>query len=312
MITAIVRRILLAIPTVLALTALLFFSVTLILGSPATMMLGEEASPRAIAEINARYGFDRPPHVQYAEWMWRALRGDFGRSFTSQEPVARAVSAALPVTIELALWSVGLAALAATVLNTLPRGGRSLRSTVVALNLVGITMPNFILGIALIFLFSVTLGWLPSTGWVPWSEGGLTHLRHLVMPVLTLSAYYFGAFSLVYRAELKDAYSKLYIRTARAKGVSEGKVAFKHALPNAVLPVITFAGLSMGHLVGGAVVTETVFSMPGVGRLFVGAIAGRDFPVMLAVGMLVVVGVVVMNFVADVLYTIINPQIGLD
>jgi peptide/nickel transport system permease protein len=159
---------------------------------------------------------------------------------------------------------------------------------------------------------SVTLGWLPTTGWVPWSEGALSHIKHLVMPVLTLSAYYFGAFSVVYRAELKDAYSKLYIRTARAKGLSEGKVAFKHALPNAVLPVITFAGLSMGHLMGGAVVTETVFSMPGIGRLFVGAIAGRDFPVMLAVGMLVVVGVVVMNFIADLLYTVINPQISFD
>jgi peptide/nickel transport system permease protein len=312
MITAIVRRLLLATPTVLALTALLFFSVTLILGSPATMMLGEDASPQAIADLNARYGFDRPAYVQYADWMWRALQGDFGRSFTSQEPVARAVLAALPVTIELALWSIGLAVLAATVLNTLPAGGRLLRLFVVTLNLVGITMPNFILGIGFIFLFSVTLGWLPSTGWVPWSEGALAHVRHLVMPVLTLSAYYFGAFSLVYRAELKDAYSKLYVRTARAKGLSEGKVAFKHVLPNAVLPVITFAGLSTGHLVGGAVVTETVFSMPGIGRLFVGAIAGRDFPVMLAVGMLVVTGVVVMNFVADVLYTVVNPQIRLD
>jgi peptide/nickel transport system permease protein len=276
------------------------------------MMLGEDASPRAIAEINARYGFDRPAHVQYADWMWRALQGDFGRSFTTQEPVTRAVLAALPVTIELAVWSIGLAVLAATVLNTLPTGGRLLRWSVATLNLAGITVPNFILGIGFIFLFSVMLGWLPSTGWVPWSEGPLIHLRHLVMPVLTLSAYYFGAFSLVYRAELKDAYSKLYIRTARAKGLGEGKVAFKHALPNAVLPVITFAGLSTGHLVGGAVVTESVFSMPGVGRLFVSAIAGRDFPVMLAVGMLVVVAVVVMNFVADVLYTVVNPQIRLD
>jgi peptide/nickel transport system permease protein len=312
MIAAIVRRALLAIPTVIALTALLFFSVTLILGSPATMMLGEDASPRAIAEISARYGFDRPAYIQYADWMWRALNGDFGRSYTSQEPVARAILAALPVTMELALWSIGLAVLAATVLNTMPYGRRLVHPAVVVLNLVGITMPNFILGIGLIFLFSVTLGWLPSTGWAPWSEGALAHMRHLIMPVLTLSAYYFGAFSLVYRAELRDVYSKLYVRTARAKGLSESKVAFKHALPNAVLPVITFAGLSMGHLVGGAVVTETVFSMPGIGRLFVAAIAGRDFPVMLAVGMLVVVGVVVMNFLADVLYTVINPQIRLD
>src|SRR5262245_49020731 len=308
MLSIAVRRALLAVPTVVALTALLFFSVTLILGSPATMMLGEDASPRAIAELNARYGFDRPAHVQYLDWMARALQGDFGRSFTSQEPVARAVAAALPVTIELALWSIALALVGAIVLNTLPRAGRALRPLVVALNVAGITLPNFILGIGLIFLFSVTLGLLPSTGWVPWSDGIGTHLAHIAMPVVTLAAYYFGAFSLVYRAELKDTYGKLYIRTARAKGLPEGTVAFKHALPNAVLPVITIAGLSMGHLMGGAVVTETVFSMPGIGRLFVSAIAGRDFPVMLAVGMLVLVAVVIMNFVADLLYTIVNPQ----
>jgi peptide/nickel transport system permease protein len=134
----------------------------------------------------------------------------------------------------------------------------------------------------------------------------------MIMPVLTLSAYYFGAFSLVYRVEFREVYRRLYIRTARAKGLSPSKVAFKHAMPNAILPVITFAGLSMGHLTGGAVVTETVFSMPGIGRLFVNAISGRDFPVMLAVGMVVVVGVVIMNLIADILYTVVNPQIRLD
>lgn len=309
MLTLIVRRLLLAVPTVVILTAILFFSVTTILGTPASMMLGEEASPRAVAELNARYGFDRPAVVQYFDWLGKALTGDFGRSFTSRDPVAASIAAALPVTLELAFYSIMLAVLAATVLNSIPLAQRVIRPVVIALNLAGIAMPNFVIGIVLIFLFSVSLGWLPSTGWVPWSEGIVAHLRHMIMPVLTLSAYYFGAFSLVYRAELKEAYRKLYIQTARAKGVSESGVAFKHALPNAVLPVITFAGLSMGQLVGGAVVTETVFSMPGIGRLFVGAIAGRDFPVMLAIGMLVVVGVVIMNLIADVLYRVVNPQI---
>jgi len=202
--------------------------------------------------------------------------------------------------------------LAATVLNSLPFARRVLRPLVISANLAGIAMPNFVIGIVLIFVFSVSLGWLPSTGWVPWSEGAIKHLTHMLLPVLTLSAYYFGAFSLVYRAEFGDAYSKLYIQTARAKGVSETGVAFRHALPNAVLPVITLAGLSMGQLVGGAVVTETVFSMPGIGRLFVGSIAGRDFPVMLAVGMLVVVGVVIMNLIADILYRVVNPQIRIE
>jgi len=256
MLSVIVRRLLLAIPTLVAMAALLFFSVTSILGSPASMMLGEEA------------------------------------------------------TLELSAWAILLAVLAAVVLNSLPNLP-SLHRAVVVANLVGITVPNFILGIGLIFLFSVKLGWLPTTGWVPWSDGVLDHLRHMVMPVFTLAAYYFGAFSLVYRAELTDVYRRLYIRTARAKGLSPVEVAFKHALPNAMLPVITFAGLSMGHLTGGAVVTETVFSMPGVGRLFVAAIAGRDFPIMLGVGMVVVVAVVITNLIADILYTVVNPQIRL-
>jgi peptide/nickel transport system permease protein len=275
------------------------------------MMLGEDASPKAIAELNARYGFDRPAYVQYFDWLGRALTGDFGRSYTTQDSVAASIVGALPVTLELSFWSILLAVLASVCLNSIPGKHRLLSSAVVSGNLVGITVPNFILGIVLIFLFSVRLGWLPTTGWVPWSDGVLDHLRHLIMPVLTLSAYYFGAFSLVYRVEFADVYRQFYIRTALGKGLSPSVVAFKHAMPNAILPVITFAGLSMGHLTGGAVVTETVFSMPGVGRLFVAAIAGRDFPVMLAIGMVVVAGVVVMNLLADILYTFVNPQIRL-
>ena len=312
MLTVIVRRLLLAIPTLLLLTSLLFVSVTKLLGTPATMMLGEEASPKAIAELNARYGFDRPVYVQYFEWLRKALTGDFGRSYTSQDPVATAIANAFPVTLELSFWAILLAVVAAVVLNSIPNQSSVLRKVVVFANLIGITTPNFILGIGLIFVFSVELGWLPTTGWVPWSDGVLDHLRHMIMPVLTLSAYYFGAFSLVYRVEFADVYRRLYIRTARSKGLSPATVAFKHAMPNAILPVITLAGLSMGHLTGGAVVTETVFSMPGIGRLFVAAIAGRDFPVMLAIGMVVVVGVVIMNLVADLLYTLVNPQIRLE
>lgn len=311
MLTLVLRRLLLAVPTLLLLTALLFFSVTRILGTPAAMMLGEDASPTAIAELNARYGFDRPAYVQYFDWLGRALTGDFGRSYTTQDSVAAAIVGALPVTLELSFWAILLAVIASVCLNSIPGKYRLLSSLVVSGNLVGITVPNFILGIVLIFLFSVRLGWLPTTGWVPWSDGVLDHLRHLIMPVLTLSAYYFGAFSLVYRVEFADVYRQFYIRTALSKGLSPSVVAFKHAMPNAILPVITFAGLSMGHLTGGAVVTETVFSMPGVGRLFVAAIAGRDFPVMLAIGMVVVAGVVVMNLLADILYTFVNPQIRL-
>ena len=311
MLAVIARRLLLAIPTALLVTILLFVSVSTLLGSPAGMMLGQDASPQAIAELNHRYGFDRPVAVQYVSWLGHALRGDLGRSYVTQQPVASAVLPAIPVTFELALWAVLLATMAATVLNSVPVARRVLTPAVVGLNLVGITIPNFMIGISLIFVFAVTLGWLPTTGWAPWSDGIVEHLKHMVMPVLTLSGYYFGAFSIVFRAEQKDVYRRLFVRVARAKGLSEWGVAFRHVLPNAVLPVITFVGLSMGQLTGGAVVTETVFSMPGTGRLFVSSIAGHDFPVMLAIGMLIIVGVIVANLLADIAYTVVNPQIRL-
>ncbi|MBI3710465.1 MAG: ABC transporter permease [Proteobacteria bacterium] len=312
MLTMIVRRLLLAIPTIIAITALLFFSVTTILGSPAGMMLGQDASTDAIAALNARYGFDRPAIMQYGAWIAGAIQGDFGRSFTTQQSVARAIADCIPVTLEMTLWSILLATTAAVILNTIPVARRALAGATTAVNLIGITVPNFMLGISLIFLFSVWLGWLPSTGWAPWSDGVAEHLKRIIMPVLTLSAYYFGVFSIVYRAEYRDVAQRMFIQVARAKGLSEWMVAFKHALPNAILPVITFVGITIGQLTGGAVVTETVFSMPGTGRLFVSAIAGHDFPVMLAIGMLIVTGVILMNLLADIAYTIVNPQIRFD
>lgn len=312
MLSFVIRRLLLAIPTIAAVTALLFFSVTTLLGSPASMMLGENATPEAIAALNAQHGFDRPAFVQYFDWLAGALRGDFGRSFATQQPVAAAIAPAIPVTLELAFWAILVAGTLAVGLNSVPAGRSVIAPTVTGLNIVGVTVPNFMLGISLIFVFAVTLGWLPSTGWVPWSEGIGLHLKHLAMPVATLSAYYFGAFSMVFRAEQRDVYGRLYIQVARSKGLSEWKVAFKHAMPNAVLPVVTFMGLAMGQLTGGAVVTETVFSMPGIGRLFVSSIAAHDFPVMLAISMIVVTAVVVMNILTDFVYTLINPQIRFD
>jgi peptide/nickel transport system permease protein len=307
-----IRRMCVMVPTALVVTALLFFAVNGLLGSPAAMMLGQDASPQTIAELDAEYGFDQPLAVQYMRWLGEALRGDLGRSYTTRQSVAQAVGNSLPVTIELAVWSILLATSLAIVLNTIPTARLLTTRTTAAVNVVGITVPNFMLGISLIFLFSVKLGWLPTTGWAPWSDGAIDHLRHIIMPVVTLSSYYFGVFSIVYRAELHAVTRRMFIRVAQAKGLGEWRVAFRHAMPNAILPVITFVGISAGQLTGGAVVTETIFSMPGIGRLFVRSIETHDFPTMLAVGMLIVVSVVLMNLLADIAYTIANPQIRFD
>lgn len=300
------------VPNIVLLTFLLFASVSTLLGSPAAMMLGQDASVEAIQEINERYGFDRPVVVQYLDWVGSAVQGDFGRSYTTQQSVASAVLPRIPVTLELALWAILLAVVCAAGINSIPYARKSVGTVSSIFSIIGITVPNFMLGISMIYLFSVELRWLPTTGWVPWSDGVIPHLTHLVMPVATLTAFYFGSFSMVYRAEYRVIYRQLFIKVARAKGLSESQVSFGHALPNSILPVITYAGLSLGQLVGGAVVTETVFSIPGVGRLFVDSIGSRDFPIMLAIGMLVIVGVMLMNLVADIVYTIVNPQIRLD
>jgi peptide/nickel transport system permease protein len=273
------------------------------------MMLGQDASPQAVAALNAAYGFDQPALLQYLHWLGNALTGDLGRSYTTKESVAATIAARVPVTLELSLLSIGLAVTAAVGLNTVPIARRLLQPLLTGTNLIGITVPNFMLGVSLIFVLSVKLHLLPSTGWAPWSDGIGAHLTHVVMPVLTLSSYYFGTFSIVYRAEYQSVLRREFIQVAHAKGLGRWSVAFRHAAPNAILPVITFVGISIGQLTGGAVVTETIFSMPGMGRLFVSSIEARDFPVMLAVSMLIVVGVVVMNLLADIGYEVANPQI---
>ena len=312
MFAAIVRRILLVIPNIFLLTALLFWGVFSFLGTPVDVMLGRDASPALIAELNTLYGFDRPVHVQYLDWMGSALQGDLGRSYSTREDVAASIVPRLLVTLEIAGFAILLAAVGATVLNSIPVARRSMSLLNASLSVIGITVPNFMLGICLIYLFSVQLGWLPTTGWVPWSDGVGKHLLHLIMPVVTLSAFFFGSFSMVYRAEYQNVQRQLFIKVVRAKGVSEWGVSFRHALPNSILPVITYIGLSLGQMVGGAVVTETVFSVPGMGRAFVGSISAHDFPVMLATGMVIIVGVVLMNLVADIVYTVVNPRIRLN
>jgi peptide/nickel transport system permease protein len=312
MLSIVARRLFVAVPNVVLISALLFFSVSGLLGSPAALMLGEDASRQAIAELNARMGFDQPLPLQYLRWIGGVLQGDLGRSYTTQQSVADAILPRIPVTLELAVLAILVATLSATIINSLTLGRRIVQPVALAFGLAGITVPNFMLGISLIYVLSVELGWLPSTGWAPWSEGVAAHFTHLLMPVLTLSAFYFGSFSLVFRAEYEAVRHRLFVQVARAKGLSETAVSFKHVLPNAILPVITYIGITLGQLTGGAVVTESVFSIPGTGSLFVGAILARDFPVMLAVSMLIIVGVVVMNLLADLLYTVANPQIRLD
>ena len=309
MLALILSRVAIMVPNVILLTFLLFGAVTSFLGTPAAIMLGEEASPETIAELNAKMGFDQPLLMRYWDWMTNALAGDLGRSYTTQQPVSEMIANALPLTLELALWAIFIAFCGATIINSLTVFRRFFQTFTAAISIVGITVPNFFLGLLLIYIFSIQLRWLPTTGWSPWNDGAARHLTYMILPVATLTAFYFSSFTLVYKAEYEAVRNNLFIRAARSKGLSEARISYRHILPNSILPLITYAGLSLGQLVGGAVVTETVFSMPGMGRLLVAAISARDFPVMLAVGMVIIVGVMLLNLIADVTYSVVNPLV---
>jgi len=312
MLLILAKRLVWAVPSAILMTALLFFSVGGLLGSPAGLMLGQDATAESIAELNARLGFDRPLVMQYLEWMGKALWGDLGRSYSTHQTVGQIVLSSLPVTLELGILSIVFAGVVAIVVNSLTFGRRLIRPVATAFAMVGITLPNFALGLSLVFIFSVELGWFPSIGWAPWSEGLFTHLRHILLPLLTLSAYYYGSFTLIYRAEYDAVSERQFVMVAKAKGLGETAISFRHVLPNAILPVITYLGLSLGQLMGGAVVTESLFSIPGIGRLLVNSILSRDYPVMLAIGMITITAVVMMNAFADALYAAANPQIRLE
>lgn len=304
------RRLVWAVPNCVLITAILFFCVAGLLGNPAALMLGRDATPQAIAELSARMGFDRPLIVQYLDWVGSALTGDLGRSFSTHQTVAEAILPRLPVTLEIGLLAIALATVTSVMFSSIRVPFARVGAT--ALAIFGITVPNFVLGLILIFVFSVGLGWLPTVGWSPWPQGILLHFQHILMPVITLSAYYYGSFTLVYQAEYDAVRKRLFTRVAKAKGLSEWQVSSRHVLPNSVLPVITYVGISLGQLMGGAVVTETLFSIPGIGSLFVDSILARDYPVMMAIGMIIIVAVVVMNTIADLLYVYANPQIRIE
>lgn len=309
MLALIASRIAVMIPNVIILTFLLFAATTQFLGTPAAIMLGEDASPETVAELNAQLGFDAPLLVRYWDWISGALSGEFGRSYSTQQPVSEMIADALPLTLELAVWAILIAFIGAALVNSVTFLKSLVEKLVAGVSVIGITVPNFFLGLLLIYIFSVQFRLLPTTGWSDWSGGVGKHLMHMILPVLTLTTFYFSSFSLVYKAEYKSVENNLFVRAARSKGLSESRISYRHILPNSILPLITYAGLSLGQLVGGAVVTETVFSMPGMGRLLVNAISARDFPVMLAVGMVIIVGVMLLNLLADLAYSLINPMV---
>jgi peptide/nickel transport system permease protein len=274
-------------------------------------MLGLEADPAAIAALRAKYALDDPLPLRFLAWFWQVLQGDLGRSIQTGRPVLGMIGAALLPTVQLALAALLVSLLiaipAGVVAATRRNGPADFAATLAAL--CGLSLPSFWLGILLIMGFSIALPVLPSSGHVPFLQDPWQSLRHLTLPALTLGAALAAATMRMTRAAMIEILSADYIRTARAKGLPTRQVVWRHALRNALMPVVTLVGLQFGQLMGGVVVTESVFSWPGIGKLTVDAIFARDFPVVQGAILVTATLFVLINLVTDLLYTVLDPRL---
>ena len=307
----ILRRVAAMAFSILFLTALILALMQAVFGDPVVIMLGRDADPDTVARLRRDLGLDRAAHVQYADWLGRLAQGDWGRSFRTGQPVLAAIVARLPVSLELAflalLLAVALALALGIVAAMYPRS--PLDAGISVLTAFGTAMPNFWIAILLILLFALHLRVLPSSGSVALLDDPWGHARAMVLPTITLSIAYLSNLTRLVRTKMLEALATDYVRTARAKGLREGRVLWVHALRNSVLPVLSILAVGMSRLFGGAVVTETIFALPGVGILLVDSILGRDFPVVQGIIIVVTVGVFVTNFLIEIAYAIVDPRV---
>jgi peptide/nickel transport system permease protein len=305
------RRIVVLVPTLFVVSVLIFSLQQLLPGDAALAIAGEERDEAAVAAIRARYHLDKPAPVQYAIWLGKVLRGDLGESLRNRLPVRELLASKLPVTLELALCSMVIALLIgipAGVLSAARRGTvADFTANFVALS--GLSVPHFWLGIMLILLFAVRLGWLPASGYVPpWEDLG-RNLTTILLPSVVLGTGVAGVMMRHTRGAMLQTLNADYVRTARAKSVPERLVILKHALRNALIPVITLGAIEFGRLLSGAVLTEQIFAIPGFGKLLVDGVFNRDYAVVQGV-VLVSAGLyVLLNLLADVLYFVANPRL---
>ena len=312
MTTYLLRRLLLMLPVAFLVTVGVFMLIHLTPGDPALIMLGEDRTPAAIAAIHHQLGLDQPLYVQYLIWLGNLAHGDLGRSITTHQPVATAIAERLPATLELGglalLWSLLVAIPLGTIAAV--RRGSLADHLAAGITVGGVSIPNFFLGIVLIFALSVTLRIFPFGGYVPFSEDPYENLRHVLLPAIALGTAGAAINMRFTRSSMLEVLNNDYIRTARAKGASWRRVVFIHALRNALIPVVTVVGLQIGGIIEGAVVTETVFTWPGVGRLVVESIFDRDYTVVQGVVLLAAFSYLFANLLVDFVYAWLDPRIS--
>ncbi len=307
----VLRRVAAFVATLFAVSLLVFLVIRVLPGDPALLIMGTQGSPEATARLRQAMGLDQPLFIQYVDWLGRALRGDLGVSIQYDIPVGRLIVSRFPVTLPLAL----LAALFMT-LTALPFGlyaatrrARAGDYLTMIVSQLGIAVPSFWSGLLLILLFSVRLGWVPSGGFEGWSHGLGPALQSLLLPALALGFFQAAVLIRATRSAVLEVLGEDYVRTARAKGLSERAVVGKHTFRNAMIPVLTVTGVQLGQLIAGSIVLESVFALPGLGRLALGAIAARDLPVVQGVTLFIASAIIAINFAVDLAYAFLDPRI---
>ena len=307
----ILRRIAATVPVMLVVAVLVFLMLRLTPGDPAAVIAGDNANAAQIAAIRTRLGLDQPIVVQFFIWFGQILRGDFGESFFFKKSVAELIASRLEPTLALSLSTILIAVTVAVPLGVLAayKQGTWIDKIVMGFSVLGFSVPVFVIGYSLIYLFAIELNWLPVQGYQRLADGFGGFLARLILPSLTLAVIYIALIARMTRTSVLDVMGEDYIRTARAKGQVELKVLFRHALRNAAVPIVTVIGLGVALLIGGVVVTESVFTIPGIGRLTVDAVLARDYPTIQAVILLFSFVYVLINLIVDLTYRVFDPRI---
>lgn len=307
----IAKRLIAMIPVLFLVTLVVFMILHLTPGDPAVIILGEEATPQSLAALRHELGLDQPLYTQYLTWLAHLASGDLGKSIRTHQPVGEAINERLPTTIELTFLAMVFSLLIAIPSGIISATRRNSASDIAATTfaLIGISMPNFFLAILLIFVFSLYLRWFPPIGFTPLTKDLILNLKGMVLPAITLGSATAALVARLTRSSLLEVLSQDFIRTAWAKGLRGRAVIYRHALKNAMIPILTVVGLQVGALLGGAFITETIFALPGVGRLAIDSIFERDFPLVQGSVLFIATVYLFVNLAVDVLYAYLDPRI---
>jgi peptide/nickel transport system permease protein len=311
MLTYVVRRVLATIPVVVIVAMFVFSLLFIAPGDPAAVIAGEQATPEQVERIRQSLGLDRPFVVQFSEWAWRLMHADLGRSIFTNLPVTTMIAQRVEPTLSLMLVTLVLSIVIAVPIGVLAawKAGSLIDRAIMGFAVFGFSVPVFVVGYLLAYVFALELEWLPVQGYTPIARGFLPWLENLILPSIALGCVYIALIARITRASMLEVLQQDYIRTARAKGLAQTPILFIHALKNAAVPIVTVIGIGVALLIGGAVVTESVFAIPGLGRLTVDAILRRDYPVIQGIVLLFSFVYVLVNLGVDLIYTLIDPRI---